>query len=174
MNWDVVGAIGEVIGAVAVVLSLFFIGRQIQSSTKAVRGQTFQSLSQHLNEDLDLLKSPALLQIAIEVLDGKGAAQLSQEDYWQYVSWFGKLLRHGDTVYFQHSLGLIAKDQLLVLTFVVRMHASTSLGKAYLNSMEDLVSNEFLDFLRTNTVAAKRESMMEGIRPLPTETADDS
>ena len=33
MNWDAIGAIGEVVGAVGVILSLAFVGRQIRHSS---------------------------------------------------------------------------------------------------------------------------------------------
>ena len=38
MNWEVVGALGELIGAVAVVLSLAYLSVQIRSNTRATRG----------------------------------------------------------------------------------------------------------------------------------------
>ena len=37
MNWTVVGAIGEVLGAVAVVVSLVYLSRQVHQNTTAVR-----------------------------------------------------------------------------------------------------------------------------------------
>ena len=37
MNWDSVGAIGELLGAVAVVVSLIYLGRQVRQNTTAVR-----------------------------------------------------------------------------------------------------------------------------------------
>jgi len=40
MNWDAIGAIGEVIGAVAVVLSLLYVARQVQDGSKQIRLNT--------------------------------------------------------------------------------------------------------------------------------------
>lgn len=37
MNWDAIGAVGEVIGAVAVVVSILYLALQINSNTKATR-----------------------------------------------------------------------------------------------------------------------------------------
>ena len=39
MNWDVVGAIGEVVGAFGVILSLLYLAAQIRSNTRATRRQ---------------------------------------------------------------------------------------------------------------------------------------
>ena len=37
MNWEAIGALGEVVGAVAVVLSFLYLGRQIAVSNKQSR-----------------------------------------------------------------------------------------------------------------------------------------
>ncbi len=38
MNWEVVGALGELVGAVAVVISLAYLSVQIRSNTRATKG----------------------------------------------------------------------------------------------------------------------------------------
>lgn len=37
MNWDAIAAVGELIGAVAVVISLLYLASQIRTSNKAAR-----------------------------------------------------------------------------------------------------------------------------------------
>ncbi len=37
MNWDAIGAVGEIVGALAVVLSLIYLSRQIRDSTKTIK-----------------------------------------------------------------------------------------------------------------------------------------
>ena len=44
MNWDAIGAIGEIVGALAVVVSLAYLGTQIRISNRASR----QTAEQHL------------------------------------------------------------------------------------------------------------------------------
>jgi len=39
MNWEAVSAIGQVVGAVAVVVSIVYLALQIRANTRAVRGQ---------------------------------------------------------------------------------------------------------------------------------------
>lgn len=39
MNWEAVSAIGQVVGAVAVVISIVYLAVQIRANTRAVRGQ---------------------------------------------------------------------------------------------------------------------------------------
>ena len=43
MNWEALGAIGEIVGAVAVVLTLGYLAVQIRQNTRSVRTATYQS-----------------------------------------------------------------------------------------------------------------------------------
>ena len=43
MNWDAVGAIGEIVGAVAVLITLIYLSVQIRQNTKAVRSTALDS-----------------------------------------------------------------------------------------------------------------------------------
>ena len=40
MNWEAIGAVGEIIGALAVVASLLYLGRQMREGARATRAET--------------------------------------------------------------------------------------------------------------------------------------
>lgn len=44
MDWNAVGAVAELAGAIAVVISLVYLARQIRHNTESVRLQTFQAI----------------------------------------------------------------------------------------------------------------------------------
>ena len=46
MNWDAIGAVGEILGALAVFVSLIYLARQIKFSALATRGQMEAELFQ--------------------------------------------------------------------------------------------------------------------------------
>jgi hypothetical protein len=50
MNWEAVGALAEVFGAVGVIVTLAFLARQIQQNTRAVRASTNHNLNQQRTE----------------------------------------------------------------------------------------------------------------------------
>ena len=50
MNWEVAGAMGEVIAAVAVCVSLVYLALQMRESSKAVRTQTEREMLTTLND----------------------------------------------------------------------------------------------------------------------------
>ena len=63
MNWDAVGAIGEIFGALAVVITLVYLSRQLREHTKSLKVQSMNTTFSEFNE---LLKD-------IQSLDGIGA-----------------------------------------------------------------------------------------------------
>jgi len=52
MNWDALGAIGEVGGAIAVVITLVYLSRQLSENTKSIKLQTLDSTFRDWNECL--------------------------------------------------------------------------------------------------------------------------
>jgi hypothetical protein len=46
MNWDAIGALAELFGAVGVIVTLLFLVRQIQQNTRALRATTNHALNQ--------------------------------------------------------------------------------------------------------------------------------
>jgi hypothetical protein len=45
MNWDAIGAVGELVGAVAVVVTLAYLASQLRQNTKALRSSTYQAFN---------------------------------------------------------------------------------------------------------------------------------
>jgi len=82
MNWQAIGVVAEIVGAVAVVASLFYVGRQMKQTALAIRGQTFEGLSSATNESTRLfLSDPQLIDITKRGLSGR---ELSPDEISQY------------------------------------------------------------------------------------------
>ncbi len=52
MNWEAIGAVGEILGAFAVVVSLLYLATQIRQNSRIVKGSTVQSITQTQQSDL--------------------------------------------------------------------------------------------------------------------------
>ena len=50
MDWEAIGAIGEIIGAIAVLLTIVYLADQIKQNTKAVKAATQQAISDATTE----------------------------------------------------------------------------------------------------------------------------
>ena len=57
MDWEAAGAIGEVIGGIATILTLLYLAYQIRNNTKATRGTTSFSIQTAIADNLSAVRS---------------------------------------------------------------------------------------------------------------------
>ena len=108
MDWEAIGAIAEVLGAIAVVATLGYPAIQIRQNTKAVRIQTYQAVmdsSNHLGD------SPAEQNIdAIYRKGRKEPGNCSAEEWSQFVLIAGQVMNLYEGLYLHHQSGAIDDD----------------------------------------------------------------
>jgi hypothetical protein len=63
VNWEALGAIGEVVGAVAVVVTIGYLAVQIRQNTRSLRAGAFQQYRQQSAELSRLLAEPDMASI---------------------------------------------------------------------------------------------------------------
>ena len=68
MNWDAFGAIGEVVGATAVIITLLFLGIQIRSAKLISRNQTFSQIFDGVSRHIVETSSPQLSEVTLRGL----------------------------------------------------------------------------------------------------------
>ena len=113
MNWESIGAISELVGAVAVVVSLLYLAKQIKQntqSTEAVGFQTWQSdsaahwLAMANNRELGR-------DVAACMYDSRN---LSDDSWIPVGSWLLNNLRQYQTTFILHERGVIDDDLFAV------------------------------------------------------------
>ena len=83
MNWDAIGAIGEVVGAAAVVLSLLYVATQIRENTSWNKRQALEKIIDRVIDwSARLNENPEILKVYLEGLEG--FEKLSAEDKHRY------------------------------------------------------------------------------------------
>ena len=60
MNWDAIGAIGEIIGATAVVATLFYLATQVRHGVKLAESDAFERATKSYAETQSQLLDPRL------------------------------------------------------------------------------------------------------------------
>ena len=117
INWDALGALAELAGAVAVVLTLGYLARQISQNTKMMRAQAYQARSDTLMDlTMRVAESEALSSIQDRVVgftdDGfsindDGVASLNQTELSQYRSYLTAHAHRMDNLLKQYELGYL-------------------------------------------------------------------
>ena len=105
MDWDVIGAIAEVVGGVGVIVTLFYLSIQIRGSNRIASAQARQTMSEFASaisrfraENADRY---AELLTKDELTDGDREFQ-----YWSHM----QMLIYGEAHFHQFQLGLMSES----------------------------------------------------------------
>ena len=91
MNWEAIGAIGEIVGAITVVVTLIYIAIQMRQNTTAIQLNTAHSVTEELQEMFSLLASDqGLSEIFVEASQNE---ELTGADRVRYNTWSSNLVR---------------------------------------------------------------------------------
>ena len=111
MDWDAIGAIGEIVGALAVVASLLYLGMQIRRQTRESRmaaTREFSEATSSLNQIL--LLNPDIASLYLEGID-KGVGGLGDADALRFANFLSMVLRSWENLYYQREDGRL-EDRL--------------------------------------------------------------
>jgi hypothetical protein len=107
LNWEAIGAIGEVIGAAGVIISLLYLAGQVRSNSKATSHAAAQAVLDKLNGLIGQLAfSPGAGDIWARGLSGLGELR-SKEELVRFSSMLMQAFWAYEEVYHYHNDGLI-------------------------------------------------------------------
>ena len=99
--------IGQVIGAIAVVISLIYVALQIRQNTNAVRSATAQTVHEHFANWYHLIAADAeLSRIAASGL--RDYASLSEQERVRFIAAFMSFLSYSQNAFLKWRQGLLA------------------------------------------------------------------
>ena len=147
MNWEAIGAVGEISGALAVVLTLLYLARQIQESRKATVAQIYQGRADAASRSIGLYPIGARVAYSLDFSDAV-FEQLSDEEREQLGSYMLDLMVRLDNLYFQYRQGFFPEDFFENVKQSIRMTqpVRSALG---INVERILLSQVFRDLVRS-------------------------
>jgi len=83
MNWDAIGAVGEVVGAAAVVVTLIYLTIQLRQNTQSAQNSAWQAIIRVLT-DLDVTEATDPELSTFIRLAEADPRQLSEDQYWKF------------------------------------------------------------------------------------------
>jgi hypothetical protein len=102
-----VGALGELLGAVAVVASLIYVGRQINQNTTVAKAEAYRDISLRYSQVAVEWVDPAFLPVYRRIFDGASGDDLSPEERLQAAGYIESVLRLYETVFRQVESGVL-------------------------------------------------------------------
>lgn len=99
LNWNAIGAIGEMVGALAVVVTLVYLSRQISYMRSQIRRQEFQDVNQLFNSiHCTIASSPELVEAIAASEKGE---ELSHDQHIKFRHAFIALMNAFENQYIQ-------------------------------------------------------------------------
>jgi hypothetical protein len=155
MNWDAIGAIGEVGGAIGVVVTLIYLAGQLQQNTRALRSASYE----HWN-DISSSFTDFYAQYAAELSDIEQHASLDELTPQQrkLVTAFGiKAIDQSQTAFLHHRAGTLDDD-----VFDARMSSLQLifdgfplLRQAWRQSLRNYPAAAFAEFIESRVTGLK-------------------
>jgi len=109
MNWDAVGAIGEMAGAAAVISTLFYLAVQVKQATSVARASARQVVAQMNVDSLAASFDSHLLSIAAKKTTL--GEELTPDEHSNYVRWILLRMRVFENAHYQRRQGLLDEDE---------------------------------------------------------------
>lgn len=142
MNWDAVSSVAEIVGAVAVVVSIIYLARQVKQSNKTTEAATALEISRLLAEWHGRLnQTPELAHILIR--GTKDDSDFSDQDRARFLATVAELFLLFEAMHQQYKLGFLTDDAWTPLERAVARLVSSAPIQVWWDSEIAFNSEEF-------------------------------
>ena len=109
MNWDAVGAMGELFGALAVVLTLGYLAVQVRQNSQGMKVAAKLDIENNYNDYTNLvLKDPELFDLQRKGLLGQ---ELEANDKVKFDLLMQRMTRQFSSMYYQYQMQDLSEDE---------------------------------------------------------------
>lgn len=143
MNWEAIGAMSEIIGALAVVITLAYLAVQIRQNNDLLRSESRQVL---VSNDVTSLR--AGMELADVFAKFVSESELSAEEQLRMSFMFALDLRNREFEYFQYKNGLLDEETWLAYRHVILINHSSELGRMWWDNVgRGIVDPKFAELI---------------------------
>ncbi len=145
MNWDAIGAVGEIIGAMAVVASLGYLAIQIRIQNAESRAASVHQVLDSYQSAVSALLEPELADVWVTAHDDYDSLTPSQRI--RFVIYLTVALKSFEDAYFQWRAGRLADDIWHALLTPLTDVASTAAFGHFWKLRRHHFRDEFADYV---------------------------
>ncbi len=148
MNWDAIGAVGEILGAAAVVISLGYLAGQIKSNTRALRRAASRDAVAGVNEWF----SKVTVDNDTANLFARGVESFSKLDPDEAVRFrfiYFQLFKVFEDLHFQFEERLLDHEQWEGWRWAASQYLASPGGREYWKMVDRAFSSRFRDLVET-------------------------
>jgi len=146
MNWNALGALGEILGAVGVIITLIYLARQISQNTRVMRLSTSHSIASAARDwNKPLLNDPELawtFQVGTE-----DPTKLDEKEQARFIELCFSLLRMFEDAHYQYHHGALDPDVWDGYERLYAAYAKAPGFQAYWKMRKETFRPEFREFI---------------------------
>lgn len=106
--------IAEIVGGIAIVVSLIFVGFEVRQNTQATQIAAYQQLINGISEfNTQTLANPELRAVRIKLDAGTRIEELNPDEQQVINAFLYLAYRNGDMAYMQYRSGIIGEERLI-------------------------------------------------------------
>jgi hypothetical protein len=154
MNWEAIGAIGEIIGAIAVIVSLAYLGIQFRNQNIESRIASIHEVLVGFRREIAAFRDPEMAALL-----AKGSVhfeELSDTEKIQFVAMIQGPLRFWEEAYHQHKAGRLSTPLWNGIQEQMRDFMSMAGLQRVWELREHTYSDEFRDYVSNIDLGAYR------------------
>ena len=146
MNWDAIGAVAELTGAMGVIGSLIYLAVQIRQNTQSLRASAYDSITGHIAELNKLIVSNAEVAAITDEGD-QDRSSLSPDKRKRYDAFQSSRFRHYDNLHYQYQRGLLEESRWQPLQKALAYHLRKPGVVSSWEQYREIMNEEFAEYV---------------------------
>ena len=144
MNWNAIGAVGEILGAIAVFVSLIYLALQTRNNTRALRSSAFHQVRESFSEvSLAMAADPDLAVLVDRAI--RNDQGLTENEIIRYNYFLTTFVRRGESAYFQSSEGTLQMEAWKGIKVTIVSALGNDYGVAWLTRSSGRFTKDYID-----------------------------
>ena len=135
MNWEAAGAIGEIVGAVAVVISVLYLALQVRQNTKVVQGSTIQGITETMQRENRW--SSDMAEVVTKAIESPDS--MSSVEAFRMGEWLTAAMSARQNEFLQYQRGLIDQEMWDASAGIIRTIMSIEFTRKWWQSWDKSV-----------------------------------
>ncbi len=147
MNWDAISAVGEIVGALAVVVSLIYLAAQIRQNTKVARASMRHGITDSAMVGGRLLAEND--QLAALLHSHINGADLEPHQYLRLQALAYMTPRNWENIHYQYLSGMLTNDEWRAFRENLKAMYQANLWQDYWNREQGIYTDAFRNEIRS-------------------------